>query len=114
MNTIYTYDNKNDILLDDALNIIKQSIVSNGFADIIELKLFGSYARGDATEGSDIDVFLVYNNIEKEIADNKIADIMTALNIKLKCMVSITAIPFNQLNTGTLFYKHIQKDGKNI
>lgn len=40
---------------------------------LIEMRLFGSNARGDATEASDIDVLLVVSRIDPEV-ERKVSD----------------------------------------
>lgn len=109
---INTYDNKNDIYLYDACILIKNEILKH--FNCIELKLFGSYALNNQLQNSDIDIFIVYNNKSKIEGDKIIADIMTKLNIELRCMVSIVGIPSNKLQTTTEIYNKIQKEGINI
>lgn len=46
----------------DIINDIKNILKNNFLNKINNVYLFGSYARGDFNENSDIDFFIIYNN----------------------------------------------------
>ena len=59
------------------------------------LILYGSYARGDFSEGSDIDIILLLEDIKDPIEEReKYFDVIWQLNLKYDTVISIT--PFNE------------------
>jgi predicted nucleotidyltransferase len=61
------------ILIDRTLQIKKEvfNILDKYFTDILGIYLVGSYARGEQSERSDIDVLVISNKIKKEIKSGK-------------------------------------------
>jgi predicted nucleotidyltransferase len=55
--------------------------------------LYGSYARGDATEGSDIDLILLLDKIEDPVLEmGKYFDVIWKLDLKYDTVISILPI----------------------
>lgn len=74
--------------------------------------LFGSYARGDAEEGSDIDLLLIFRDKISPEAERAIRDISNALSLKYDVLVSeffFTEKEFRQRNTP--FLLNVRKEG---
>ena len=78
--------------------------------------LFGSYARGDYNENSDIDIMILTDLNEKEIEEyrDKISDI--AYDIELETGIIISPVIKNiekyNIRVGFVpFYKNVQKEG---
>jgi predicted nucleotidyltransferase len=69
------------ILIDRTLEIKKEifDILSPYLEDIVGIYLVGSYARGEQTEDSDIDIIAISNNTKKEIISGKYNVIITTL-----------------------------------
>lgn len=92
-----------------------------GLADIfpgerIEPILFGSYARGDAEEGSDIDILFLVDAAREDIfrKDRMIGDLAGDLLIAYGVLVSPIVENrehFNRYMEVLPFYQNIQKDG---
>jgi len=63
----------NVILIDRSLEIKKEviNILEPYFENIIGIYLVGSYARGEQTENSDIDIIAISENIKKEITSGR-------------------------------------------
>lgn len=84
---------------------------------IVECRLFGSCARGDYTEASDIDVALLTScsrlEIKKfdSIIDNTSADIMLHYNEVLN-FICIPIKEFDEKKNWYPFYRNIEKEGK--
>lgn len=82
--------------------------------NIVEIKLFGSVAKGTATPESDIDILIILKQADN-ITEEIILDAVVDTNLKYDVVISATTLteedytypPFKQ----TLFYKHIQKEG---
>lgn len=78
--------------------------------------LYGSYARGDNTEQSDIDIMILVNSSEDEIKQttNKVSDI--AFDYLMKYGIDISPVIVNQEHfnywSDTLpFYRNVQAEG---
>ena len=80
--------------------------------NIIDMKLFGSSARGDYSKGSDIDIMvklpIVNRNIEEELFD-----IAYDLELEYDCLIDVIVIPENMKNNIPL-YQNIEKEGISI
>ena len=78
--------------------------------------LYGSYARGDYHEESDIDILLTVDLEQPELSKyrNKIAEITSDLSLKHDITVSVTVKPlaqFQKYANVLPFYKHVIKEG---
>ena len=78
--------------------------------------LFGSYARGNYTGESDIDVMILIDENEEKIKDfeNDIIDIDVELNLKYDIVLSTiiqTIGKFNKYKDILPFYSNIQREG---
>ena len=95
-----------------ALNSLK--IELNKRYDLLDLKIYGSKAKGLDTPESDLDVMVVLKNLTP-LLESEIDDLIFEINIENNCL--ITAIFFNQeeLEVGPLsespIYKKITQEG---
>jgi predicted nucleotidyltransferase len=95
-----------------ALNAL--NIELNKRYELLDLKIFGSKAKGLDTPESDLDVMVVLKNLTPKI-ESEIDDLIFEINIENDCL--ITAIFFGQeeLEVGPLaespIYKKISKEG---
>ena len=103
-----------DVLLEFARRV--KTVMEHHFKKIV---VYGSYARGDYTENSDIDVMIFTELTEEEIKkiENTIYDI--SFDMQMECGVNISVIIKNEKDfnywLGTLpFYNNIQKEGVEI
>lgn len=81
-----------------------------------EAFLYGSYARGDFTAESDIDILLTINRDSDYIASQrkKMAEISSDLSLQYDITVSITVKSMQQFDahrTVLPFYKNVLKEG---
>ncbi len=72
--------------IENILNELKEKISEK--YDIKEMRLFGSSARGDRREDSDIDVFLSLPEVNRQIEEN-IFDFAYELELKHDCIIDI-------------------------
>jgi predicted nucleotidyltransferase len=82
--------------------------------DLASLILFGSHARGDFRQDSDIDFAVVLKNPDTTSTSeiNKIADISQEISTKYDLFVSYIGMPEQKLKNSTLgLYQEIRKDG---
>lgn len=75
--------------------------------------LFGSYARGNATEDSDVDILVVMDhdktrNVEQAIAIRLAADAPFPMDLLVKRPLEIT----DRLAMNDSFFKSVAEDGK--
>jgi uncharacterized protein len=85
--------------------------------ELVALVLFGSHARGDSNDESDIDFALVLKNPATSSTSEimKISDLGNHLSLKYGHFVSYIGMPeikFRQSNLG--IYQEIRKDGISI
>jgi uncharacterized protein len=89
--------------------------MKNHYGDrLSKIILYGSYARGDFNEESDIDFLVLLNDEEvrtsKEILN--IGDKLYDLSVSFLTMISARVIPqFHYEEYDNLFFRNIKKDG---
>lgn len=85
------------------------------YADkIAEVVLYGSYARGQETEGSDIDMALLLKSKQTEEQYDKMTDIVVDYELDLGVTLSIIQIEqqdYYEWKTTLPFYKNVEKEG---
>jgi predicted nucleotidyltransferase len=95
----------------------KQSLRERYGGRFAKLILFGSYARGDFHEESDVD-FLVVLNDEKVQGGDEIffvSDIVSKLTLKYDKLVSYLPVSYLRLqNAQTIFYRNIRREGLEV
>ena len=65
--------------------------------------LFGSYARGDFTEGSDIDIIVLLEGMRDPVAEKeKFFDAIWQLDLKYDTVISVLPFDENQFKTRRL------------
>ena len=105
------------------LNIILQELVKayRGVygEDIVKIILYGSYARGDNTNDSDIDVVAI---VKGERADlqrklKEIWNLSSDLELEYETILSPTVIPYEEYmryKDDLPYYSNIEKEGVSI
>ncbi len=109
-----TQNQVNEIL--DAIARIYADVYGNNIAQVI---LYGSYARGDASEDSDVDVVaIVHGNREQLQRDlYKVWDASADLELKYDTILSPTVIPFDEFNKykeDLPYYRNIANEGVRV
>lgn len=92
------------------------SVVTSLFRGTPEVILYGSYARGDATEGSDVDLMLLVDSTREEIAAKswQVGDAAAELLMEHGVVVSpiVENRSFYQANRAVLpFFRNIEQEG---
>ena len=77
--------------------------------DIVEMKLFGSFARGDYSTTSDIDLMVVLPEVDRSIEED-LFNIAYDLELKHDCVIDVIVLPKN-FNVNIPVYRNIQKEG---
>ncbi len=101
-------------LREDAMNTFVRNVRDHYHNKIEKIILFGSYARGEAREESDIDLLVITYGKRfetQEILSGIAIDILlkTGVYISAKAVTSEEYDLMKELNTG--FYQHLTKDG---
>ncbi|MFD2570560.1 nucleotidyltransferase family protein [Spirosoma soli] len=81
---------------------------------LAELVLFGSYARGDSHDESDVDFAVVLENSDISSTDEvvRLVPISTALSLKYGVVVSILPVSKQKLSTSMQgVYQEIRREG---
>lgn len=77
--------------------------------DIIEMKLFGSFARGDYSKRSDIDLMVRLPKVDRSIEED-LFNIAYDLELEYDCVIDVIVLPQN-LGSNIMIYQNIQKEG---
>ena len=87
--------------------------------DIVKIVLYGSYARGDYQNNSDIDIVAIVRGERGDLQERlkKVWDISSELEIEYETIVSPTVIPFEEYEKykeDMPYYRNIQKEGVEV
>jgi len=77
--------------------------------NIIQMKLFGSFARGDYSKTSDIDLMVILPKVDRNIEED-LFDIAYDLELEYDCVIDVIVLPQN-FNNNIMIYQNIQKEG---
>ena len=81
---------------------------------IFQFRVFGSRARGDATAGSDLDIFLVVDHIDADLRE-KISEVAWEVGFENDVVLSTFVVTIEQLQRGPVgvspIIRQIEKEG---
>ena len=80
----------------------------------MKVTLYGSYARGNQTEESDIDIAILLTSLKDKQKERKLVQFAAALDLKYDKVFSIIDIDCEQYKkwVGAMpFYKNIEREG---
>ena len=77
--------------------------------DVVEMKLFGSSARGDSSEFSDIDIMVKLPKVTHEIEED-LFNMAYDLELEHDCLIDIIVLPAN-IDMDIPICKNIEKEG---
>lgn len=94
----------------DEIKPALEEIYGNRLKGII---LYGSYARGEATEGSDIDLLILLENVNNAWEEReKAADLIWKLDLKYNTVISILPVDEKDFQTRRkLIYLNAKREG---
>ena len=108
-------------LNDETIRAVKDDVVYEVRnlmkGDLVEIILYGSCARGDYTDDSDIDIALITNcdRLEAQMYSRELAGIATKLAMKYFAVVTFVCLPFEEYSTKNKWYEYfrnIQEEGE--
>ena len=98
--------------IQESTTILKSLLKNN----LIKIVLYGSYARGDYNQFSDIDIFILVQNKKEEL--NKILNLICEklFDLDIKYNVAINPLieslqVYNEYKDCSLLFENIEKDG---
>ena len=116
MKRIDTIKDKNFLIL---LNEIKKEILKMFGDKLVQLILYGSYARSTQDPESDIDIMILVDESETQLRGyrGQIVDIMTDLSLKYNTVISFsreTYSRYHQYLDVLPFFRNINQEGVEI
>lgn len=101
------------------MNYIISNELVEGLKDIfndnlVSIILFGSVAKGTATDESDIDIAIILKNAKSQPIQDKLIDFTLDLDLKYDKVFSIIDIDYDEFSKWEdvlPFYKNVKKDG---
>ena len=86
--------------------------IEEALQETVQVILFGSYARGDASQESDLDVLVVVNKVDKDTLD-MILDIAWQVGFEAGKVISVIPATHGEMDLLSLspFFQTIQREG---
>lgn len=105
--------------LNEILSQIVQIYKKTYGKSIYKIYLYGSYAREDYDEDSDIDIVAIVDGERKILQEElkKIWDISSDMELDYEIIISPTVIPyreFQEYKSVLPYYKNIEREGKEL
>lgn len=106
----------NQNLISEVTREFVKMVEANIGEDIIQCRLFGSCARGDYDDDSDIDIILLTNcnRREAEKYTDILIDMVTELAMKYFVVVNVLCVPYREYQDKKSWYDffvNIEKEG---
>ncbi len=96
------------------LNEMKQAVSAK--YTINDMRLFGSNARGDATEDSDIDIFIQIAHLTKDM-EQDVYNMAYDLELKYDCLIDVIVLSDSDVKTSAAplpIYRTIIREGVRV
>ena len=77
--------------------------------NIVDMKLFGSSARGDFSKSSDIDIMVRLPKVDRTI-EEELFDIAYDLELEYDCLIDVIVLAEDMIDSIPL-YQNIEKEG---
>ena len=105
--------------IERVIDILKEQIPLSMKAHVKKIYIYGSCARGDFTEDSDIDVAILTDcdRIEAKKYDESLMNIVTDIAMKTDTIVEYVCIPeneFYQKKSWYAYFRDIESEGRVI
>lgn len=103
--------------IDELIRRINSELQKKFKEKLAKIVLFGSYARGDYDNESDIDIFVLIEDDEPEKYSDEIVDLEVDLTIKFGVLPSIILRDINYFHENKEiipFYRNVEKEGVEI
>ena len=80
--------------------------------NILDMKLFGSSARGDFSKNSDVDIMIKLPFVNRSIEED-LFDMAYDLELEHDCLIDVIVLPEN-FEVSIPIYQNIEKEGVSI
>ena len=80
--------------------------------NILDMKLFGSSARGDFSKNSDVDIMVKLPFVNRSIEED-LFDMAYDLELEYDCLIDVIVLPEN-FEVSIPIYQNIEKEGVSI
>ena len=109
----YTMKERNLITIEPILNEVKEHLKKIYGKKLKQIILYGSYARGEASEGSDIDLIILLSDMADPITEReKFFDVICRLDLKYDTVISVLPLKENQYRVRRLpLIANVKKEG---
>ena len=104
--------NINKEIIDEITEALRDLLKNN----LIKIVLYGSYARGDFNNLSDIDIFILVDSEKEDL--NKVLDLILDKLYELDLKYNVTINPlienteiYNKYKDSSLLFENIEKEG---
>jgi uncharacterized protein len=81
-----------------------------------DIRLYGSYARGDANPGSDIDVLLIYPEKVRQAEEiRRLGALLADINLQYQVLISLLPTDVKEYRHSPIgFWKNVRRESKPI
>ena len=105
--------------LNQILNIMAETYKAVYGDDLVRNLLYGSYARGDNTHDSDVDIVAIVHGDRRDLQAKlmNVWDVSSDLELQYETIVSPTVIPyeeFQKYRDDVPYYRNIEQEGIEI
>ena len=106
-------------MLTEILSILRSHLDQIIGADLVEMILYGSFARGDFDEESDIDIAVIVNIDRAELKkyQKDIVSVISEMSLDYDTLISINYISlsdFEEYKSVLPYYKNIDREGVRV
>lgn len=107
----------NDTIIENVKKDAAEMVKTVMGKDLIKIVLYGSCARGDYTQDSDIDIALITacNRLEAKKYNDKIANISMRLAMKYFAVVNFVCLPYAEFvrkKSWYSYFRNIESEGE--
>lgn len=107
----------NDTIIENVKKDAAEMVKAVMGKDLIKIVLYGSCARGDYTQDSDIDIALITacNRLEAKKYNDKIASISMRLALKYFAVVNFVCLPYAEFvrkKSWYSYFRNIESEGE--
>lgn len=97
----------------DVIKELKRGLEKKYGSQLKSILLFGSYARGEETEDSDIDIAIILEDFDHACAEiERTGDLVSSLSLKFDTLISLVPIKEKDwLERKTALISNIKRDG---
>ena len=100
-------------LLTTIINDLKRELHNLYGERLVSIVLYGSHARGQAEEGSDIDVVVALKGCADPVSErDKMSELLVDLDLKYDALISVVVVDADELETReTPFLLNVRREG---